>query len=323
MESFVLYYVFSAKFKEAFSVSTCALTVRNGLGDRLLDSIGYSVISRKRGLVPVVNWCHAEDFNRVNFGRSSYDSNLFIFPFKTVCQDTPSPAAPYASFSGSSFNPDAVAAMFEKKLDDELLNIFIDVATKIKPSPALEMYISSMELAGAVGVHLRKSDKIRQDAIDGDPIYFSVDEFNDIMQKVKQYIISNYALGQRFYLCSEDASHKAEFKNFIESAGKDFTIVEGHNYYEVSDVLDFFCLSRCKEIIQAIKYSTFSMAAAIIGRKPLINISGFEVSNNLLNMWAPLFINMGGSKFDWSTNKFKEGLVRQHDSDIAKTSSCS
>ena len=36
-------------------------------------------------------------------------------------------------------------------------------------------------------------------------------------------------------------------------------------------LVDFFALSRCKKIVQMTKYSTFSMAAAMIGNVPLLN----------------------------------------------------
>ena len=51
-------------------------------------------------------------------------------------------------------------------------------------------------------------------------------------------------------------------------------------------LVDFFALSRCPRIIQMTKYSTYSMAAAIVGDLPLVNLyRGESGVTHLLDIW--------------------------------------
>ena len=63
----------------------------------------------------------------------------------------------------------------------------------------------------------------------------------------------------------------------------------------VNSVLDLFALSWCKEILQGVKYSTFSMSAAIIGNCKLRNYSHLVNNINLVNAWNTV-IEINGKK---------------------------
>jgi hypothetical protein len=60
-------------------------------------------------------------------------------------------------------------------------------------------------------------------------------------------------------------------------------------------VLDLFALSQCKEILQGVKYSTFSMTAAIIGNCKLRNYAHFVSGTNLVSAWNSV-IEINGEK---------------------------
>ena len=49
-----------------------------------------------------------------------------------------------------------------------------------------------------------------------------------------------------------------------------------------------FCLSKCKEILQGVKYSTFSILASILGNGKLRNYSNYTNSYNicLIHSWS-------------------------------------
>ena len=261
----------------------------SGLGDRLLDTIGYCVVCKRKSpkVRPVVNWCGPiSDFNSSR-GRSPYSLELFDFPFETTCSHD----FMRTRHSGYSYNPYGVADMFGIEIDDELIDDFISLAMRIRPSAMLDVP-SEAELKDVVGIHLRKSDRILDSPDDSrHASATSTAELLDIMTKLKERAMG-YERGQRFFVCSENSEHRAEFVAFLIDAQRDYVIVEAESRIS-PDVADFFYLTRCKEILQGIKYSTFSISAAIIGQKPLINFASrdYKTTNNFLNYWAPLLVN--------------------------------
>ena len=48
------------------------------------------------------------------------------------------------------------------------------------------------------------------------------------------------------------------------------------------------CLSKCKEILQGVKYSTFSILASLLGNNKMRNYSNYIDSNDvcLIHNWA-------------------------------------
>ena len=273
----------------------CILGQREGagLGDRLLDSIGYCVIRLRQNKAVVVEWCDGlGEFNR-SLGRSSYDRDLFYFPFETQC--TGDSDILESHMSGTSYNPFHVAEILGlETVDEALVQDFVDVASKIGPSSALMDYIPlKSDLSDVVGIHLRKSDKVVTGIPKGHSFLTNVEEFNRIMDATRDYIRTTYSDGQRFFVCSEDGEHRDEMISYLQSLGKGYVVISETPTNATppsKDLVDFFTLSRCKEIVQGISYSTFSMVAAIIGRIPLVN---FYENNILLDDWRQLLVNSG------------------------------
>ena len=56
-------------------------------------------------------------------------------------------------------------------------------------------------------------------------------------------------------------------------------------------LVDFFALSRCMRIIQMTKYSTYSLAAAMVGDIPLVNLyEGRDGVGNRLDIWKSVLL---------------------------------
>ena len=149
------------------------------------------------------------------------------------------------------------------------------------------------DLQDTIGIHLRKSDKIGE----RDPHHgTTLEEFHDIVYMMKEYVSEEILAGNKsFFICSEDQVWRREFENWIEETGGQ--ILHTHESDALrgkrgwGPILDFFCLSKCKKIIQGIGYSTFSMAASLIGGGvPLVNLhmKAVEKPEFYLNWWAPL-----------------------------------
>jgi len=284
-----------------------------GLGDRLLDCIGYCVLCKRWGRSPiVVHWCAEQSASNRSMGRSSYAADLFEFPFETECDDDRAARKLLRTkYSNYSYNPFSVADMLGlPEVDEALVADYLEFATRIGPSKKLGVP-DRTELADVVGVHLRKSDKIF-DGPEGTCMHSTKAEFERILDRAKDHLRAGYPAGQRFFICSEDAAHKAEFARFLTSVpDKAYRIVEYPANASSPDVFDFFVLSRCKEIVQGVKYSTFSQTAAIIGRVPLINFFDYRTTKNFLNYWIPLIVNGDGLTIDvrrWMASPHKVDL---------------
>lgn len=310
--------------REHFSSdNVCTLKVHDsaGLGDRLLDSIGYAVLCQRKQVEPIsIQWCSGSSAYNQQMKRSSYSSELFSFPFHVKCDDSGNEHKFIQTYmSGYSYNPYAVAEFLQIDLDESLIKDYVSVATNIRPAPIINIPY----LGDAVGVHLRKSDKITNEV--DHPHETSVQDFAIIMSRVKEYILKTYGERQRFFICSEDKTHRSEFVSFLSSSEREFVIIE-QSYDEISpDVQDFFFLSRCKEIIQCIKYSTFSMTAAIIGQVPLINFHAedYKMTNNLINSWAPLLINHTSGEYDyWTRSQHNENYKSRYNVSKLNMGSC-
>ena len=101
---------------------------------------------------------------------------------------------------------------------------------------------------------------------------------NKLLDDVKNIIISEEE--PTFLVVSEDSNWKVEIINIINNISNDnnkqINILDidydnKDNYYNYNSVLDMFCLSKCKEILQGVKYSTFSMLSSLLGNNKIRN----------------------------------------------------
>ena len=162
--------------------------------------------------------------------------------------------------------------------NSKVAEAYYKVANSMKPNEKLEKLLGDLKYV--IGVHIRKSDKC-VDIQNPDPFTMTLENFNNIKEKCKKYIAANKGA---YFVCSEDKTELSEMQKFIVESGSSLITL---NYDDLREderaILDFFALSRCNTILQCTKYSTFSIAASIVHRIPLINFHGYE--NNALTIW--------------------------------------
>jgi hypothetical protein len=121
-----------------------------------------------------------------------------------------------------------------------------------------------------------------------------------------------------FVIVSEDPSWKHEMTNKIRQIAveeeKTIQILKidysDENYMNYNSVLDLFCLSKCKQIWQGVKYSTFSLTSALLGNGKIRNYSEYLPGRpSLMDSWSSAVEINGKKNFDIEYhNKITEGI---------------
>ena len=74
---------------------------------------------------------------------------------------------------------------------------------------------------------------------------------------------------EKLFICGDDVFEIQKFKKKV-SKKINTNIINLENTNNVdSSVLDFFALSKCKEILKATKFSSFSSCSAMVGNCPI------------------------------------------------------
>ena len=283
----------------------------SGIGDRICDIVGPYIIAKYLGyklnvLLNPVNSC------RHGWGITNiYDIRLFDFDNDNIKvfnneNDVNKTFNYYIkgnihAISSSPYN----IYNFIKKFNDnitfeEIINNWNNYANEIiKPSKIIQDNIPE-NLNNCYGIHLRKTDHIRDHSIyNGSST--RPDEFNIIINALFNDIY-NIILSENnpsFLLASEDNEWKECFKNKLLTFAKDnnklinfinLNYDNSNTYDNYNAILDFFCLSKCKKIFQGVKNSTYSNSAAIIGNTEIINYSNLLVCypNCLIQLFYPI-----------------------------------
>jgi hypothetical protein len=114
--------------------------------------------------------------------------------------------------------------------------------------------------------------------------------------------ISIHEPNSSFLIVSEDNNWKKEIENKISQFGIQIIQLNYINdtYSNYNSVLDMFCLSKCKEIIQGVKYSTFSILASLLGNGKLRNYSHHIDSYDicLIHIWSSVVDINNKKNFD-------------------------
>ena len=288
-----------------------SILLYNGLGDKLLDVIGIYVLCKYLNYKPHVIFDN-------NNNRFNYDIRLFNFNEITISDDI-------CNFYLGDRNPSTTLCPYKvyefiKQFLDEITfeqisNDFIEYSKIIiQPSEIILSKIPN-NIEKAYGIHLRKSDKICNI---GDPRHENTrSEFeiiiNKLLDDVKNIIISEEE--PTFLIVSEDNNWKLEIQNCITNISinknKQIKIIDidydnKDNYSNYNSVLDMFCLSKCKEILQGVKYSTFSILASLLGNNKIRNYSKYTDSCDicLIHSWSSVLeINNNNKNFDIEHHK--------------------
>ena len=272
-----------------------SITLNNGLGDKLLDLIGFFVLCKYLNYNPNVTFCNNGNFV---WGNNNYDLRLFNFSEISISDNkcgfyvnSPNPSSSLCPYKVYEFIKHFLPITFEQISDD-----FITYSKIIKPSEIILSKIPS-NIENAYGIHLRKSDKLSD--ICDIRHENTINEFEIIITKllddVENIIISEEE--PTFLIVSEDNIWKLEILdriiNIANNNSKQIKIIDidydtDDNYNNYSSVLDMFCLSKCKEILQGVKYSTFSILASLLGNNKLRNYSKYIDSYDvcLIHSWS-------------------------------------
>jgi hypothetical protein len=285
----------------------------NGLGDKLLDAIGLYVFCKVLG-------CHATidlngDVRDFPWGNNRYDEHLFAFSGITLHHGPEPPQTKYID----EYNPSVslspykiYRALCDRGLDhsfESFSQFYVECAKElIRPSPQVLENLPE-KLDRAYGIHLRKTDKVRENHCASHEN--SHDEFDTIIRNLLDTVrtIVETEDNPTFLIVSEDAEWKAhiveKMHDISAALDKPIDIVDLDDtplvpYHNARAILDMFALSRCKAIIQGVKYSTFSILAALLGRARIINFSRCLLDDRdcLIYAWNSVIDINGQRQFD-------------------------
>jgi len=293
------------------------LKTKNGLGDKLLDVIGFYVLCKYLNYIPYVSFDNTGIFE---WGNNIYDNELFNYNNIIITNNGNGchyyMEAPNASVSLCPYNVYLFLKKFFAGLTFEKIASDFSLYAKniIKPSQIISSKFPN-GIENAYGIHLRKSDKLKPNAdIRHENLFHEFKIIiNALLNDVKNIIIQEEE--PVFLVVSEDDSWKNEIENIMYNIAKnnnktikilqiDYTNSKNYNNYK--SVLDMFCLSKCKEILQGVKNSNFSLLSSILGNGELRNYSKHINDNNkciIVNAWSCV-VNINGKKnYDISINE--------------------
>jgi hypothetical protein len=180
----------------------------------------------------------------------------------------------------------------------------------IKPTDIILSDIPE-DIENTYGIHLRKTDKVVSRAYLTHESTLS--EFDILINNLLDDItnIIKQEREPKFLLVSEDDAWKQEFKEKLNTIANnhqvEIKIIEidykNNDYANYKSVLDMFSLSKCKEILQGVKYSTFSMLAALLGNVKLRNYSPIEITEFLTHQWSSVIEINNQKNFDIELHK--------------------
>lgn len=168
----------------------------------------------------------------------------------------------------------------------DVVQRFLSVANSTTPSFKVVAGIPH-DIRNRVGVHIRLTDKL---VADEEEFSMSAATWKKIEADVSMRLHQYAADGVPLFVCSDDKQYLHAFVEDLRARGADVALsapvakYAGPPGYEA--LVDFFALSRCQKILQMTKYSTFSMAAAMIGNVPLANFfdTGSETGSRV-DIW--------------------------------------
>jgi len=293
------------------------LELHNGLGDKFSDLIGLYIICKHLNYKPNVSFCI--DCHHVGIP-NYYDMRLFDFHNSIIINNNNNNnnnnncSYYIKSYPSLALCPPRVYEYLKKFKSEityqQISQEYIDYAKEIiKPSSIILDAIPE-GINNAYGIHLRASDQLNEDLKETCLGKTSSKQFentkNKILDDVRE-IIKNEE-NPSFFVISEVFQWRDYVKDKIREIAieynKNINLINldyNNNYHNYNSVLEFFCLSKCKEIFQGSNYSTFSMIASILGTQKLRNYS-IHFNNNekcILNAWTSVIdFNNNEKQFD-------------------------
>jgi len=301
-----------------------ALQTRSGFGDRIVDLWAALTVAKINypNTVLYVTWPEGQDYT--NSSRD-YQTDLFSL---NACEFIDAPPTDIAevnyNFSNDYLNETAIANVssgvqlilragaiwgnnspdrlyhdrqfygFEPTLGaNQIADVYAQVAQATRPCTDIQAMIPN-DIGQRIGIHIRRTDKIvtNERSID-----MSVATWQSIEEKALRCIDQCILQNQKMFICSDDTAYKTQLLERIAAQGGDaVTIAPIHpneKRHGFDALTDFFALSQCASILQMTKYSTFSIAAAILGAAPIANL--YESANeddHRLTIWRSTLRNL-------------------------------
>ena len=293
-------------------MTKCFTRVQNGLGDKMLDVISFCVLCKFLNYTPHVS------LNSIikNFvwGPDVYDNRLFIYNDIVLADSNKCDyfvESPNPSLSSCPYNVYLFIKKFLPDITFEDVSKEYETHAKHVMQPSVEIVSKfPKEIEDAYGVHLRKTDKVNVQPTQGVAglCENSPDEFKIIIDALivdlKNIVIVENE--PSFLFVSEDYEFREEIKTiievFAEENKKNIKIINidyntNDAFLNYISVMDMWCLSRCKQIFQGVKYSTFSVLASLLGSCKIVNYADLLNNDiNLIDAWSSVI----------TVNKFKK-----------------
>uniref|UniRef100_A0A6C0KVH6 Glycosyltransferase n=1 Tax=viral metagenome TaxID=1070528 RepID=A0A6C0KVH6_9ZZZZ len=247
------------------------------------------------------HWAKEEDYNKfidiqsiIGKDKCIWGNYMFQFMSKGIIQNQIFPINTFWGTTSIERIADVLPFYGIQKYDiKDVYNVYYQVTHSIKPCQKIEDILNKKfniySIVEPIGIHIRLTDKCVENP---DPFTMSRGDYLEILRKCREFVATHRGT---YFVCSEDKIARREMQEFILETGNEITGTLENPYgidssdggdalsEDESALLDFFALSRCTLILQCTKYSTFSIAASLINRIPLINFYGYE--NNALTIW--------------------------------------
>lgn len=169
---------------------------------------------------------------------------------------------------------------------EKIVNVFRAIAGGTISTPEL-LYSAPLDIGQRIGVHIRRSDKTvnYETSTDMSPHTWKI-----IEQYALEYLEHCVSMKIPLHICSEDMTYRDDLISYLRAKGGDVTSLDcqlhSGGMTGAPAMIDFFALSRCSQIVQMTKYSTFSLAASLVGRVRLINFFDNQSgTGSRLDLW--------------------------------------
>lgn len=239
-----------------------------GLGDRMLDIWAVATVSRIKNEfkneIHVYKTAIAKEHHQKEYFKSVTVPNCKIkedivrkLKAKDFIKHKHFNFMQSILMSGTT-TPHVIHSHFPEKSFEKIRKIFQDIASHT------QIHESNCEWARKyVAIHVRRGDKLKPNGVDVPPWEMNHEYAERLHHEVIKFINLNHP-DDDILISGDDI----EYMNCLQNILPNNVYIQRGSPNE-----DMKVLSECKVIIQAGIYSTFSIVAALLGQKPLVNFN--------------------------------------------------
>lgn len=261
-------------------------TCNTGFGDRLLECLSFSALANLTGLSLHVHWQRTKDTLR-HFGLFhdsletlqslmqwvDFRSIGITLSFTPVCRSIPVPIRNTGMFLSAQ-----AYSSFRNYLDpgvtmDEYHRKYRQAALQLQPGPRGREFLAKFlrdDVLPYASIHIRRTDKVW-------PIEGKFRNTQIQLQNITEATLKSAqqleAAGIRsFYVASDSPGDWQTMVSSLEALGMDVVAKDARELQGADlDMLEFWMMAKSIAILQAVRFSTFSTAASLVGDVPLLN----------------------------------------------------